>query len=135
MVSTTSKEVSLKIQAHVKNCMKGMGGVSSLFKTMDSLMVRRPGYEYSVTPYAAAYKCVEGGLFLAYNTDIIAELHRWGLTDDKRINNYRALNGNVGPFDLYAHLMAREIAKMYEQAKKPKKVVKKAVRKTTARRN
>ena len=121
MVNTNTKEFREKVQAHIRNEVRGQGGLTAMFRQMESLM--RTTYANSnrriyPTPYASAYYMVEGGDFLIYNSDILKELHRWGLTDDRRLENWRNAKGDVGEFFLYAHLMAREMERMYEAYQK-----------------
>ena len=132
MVNTNSKEFRDKVQAHIRYMMKGRGGITAMVHQIDSLMNDKNanGRREYPTPYHAAYYMVEGAYFLAYNSDILEEMHRWGLTDDKRLLKWRNWKGQTGPFYLYAHIMASNVERMYEQAKKPR-MVKKVVKKTT----
>lgn len=121
MVNTNSKEFRDKVQAHIRNQMRGRGGLTAMFNQMESLM--RSTYTNSnrriyPTPYASAYYMVEGAYFLVYNHDILQEMHRWGLTDDRRLEKWKNWKGQEGEFYLYAHLMAREMERMYEAYQK-----------------
>lgn len=124
MVNTNSKEFRAKVQAYIRRSVYGDGGVTRLFKDCEYLAKsNRTNF------YHGAYEYVMGGGFAISNYDIVNDMKKWGLTDEKKLWNYRTWNGDVGPIYLYAHLIASNTERMYEQYKKkkaaPKKVVKK----------
>lgn len=129
MVNTNSKEFREKVQAYIRRSMSGYGGTTALFRYMEQLKGRG-------TPYHGAYEYVmgAGGGFLVYNSDIVEQLKRWGLTDEKKLWNYRTWKGDVGPMYLYAHLIAINAERMYENSKKGKPISKPAKKKATKRR-
>ena len=125
MVNTNSKEFRAKVQAHIRSRVKGMGGLTGLFKDCENLAkIDRRNF------YWGAYHYVrDSGTFPIYRSDILDVMHKWGLTDDKRLLKWRNWMGDVGPEYLYYHLVALNIERMYEAYLKtkaaPKKVVKK----------
>ena len=128
MVNTNSKEFREKVQAYIRRQMAGNGGMTALYREMNHLKGRG-------TMYHGAYEYVMGGGMLVYNIDIVEQLKRWGLTDEKKLWNYRTWKGDVGPLYLYAHLIAINAERMYEQSLKAKTTPKKKVaKKKTVRR-
>ena len=129
MVNTNSKEFREKVQAHIRNYMKGMGGVSNLYADMEYLMRSR-----RMSAYKAAYEYCLGGGFIVGHAKAAETLKRWGLTDEKRLWSYKDAYGDEGPEVLYWHLIAKEAAKMYEDHLKNKAKPKKVAKKKTVKR-
>lgn len=68
---------------------------------------------YGSTPYHAIYQMAWNGNFLVGNYEIVQYLKSLGLTNEGRVmgfKNYR----NEGPMELYASLLARDGAKLYD---------------------
>lgn len=124
MVNTNSKEFREKVQAHIRNFMKGMGGMTSLFHDIEYLMKRD-----RTSAYRAAYEYCLGGGFQIGQYNALQTLKRWGLTDEKRLWSYKDNRGDEGPEVLYWHLVSKEVSKMYEDWKEGKPLTKKPAKK------
>ena len=127
MVNTNTKEFREKVQAHIRTQLKGKGGVTKIVEDIDSY-TRPYGNGRRISVYGAAEMMLDAPEFLFTYYDIERQLHRWGLTDDKKIEKFRGYGG--GSWGLYKALMISNIVRMYEDMKKPKKTVakKKTVR-------
>jgi hypothetical protein len=122
MVNTNSKEFREKVQAHIRTQLRGKGGVTKIVEDIDSY-TRPFGNGRRISVSGAAEMMLDAPDFLFTYYDINRQLHKWGLTDDKRIQQFRGYGG--GEWGLYKALMISNIVRMYEDAKKPKKIVKK----------
>lgn len=128
MINTNSKAFREKVQAHIRTQLKGNGGVTRIVTDIDQYT--KPSYDgRRFSKALAAEMMLEAPEFLYMYPDIRRQLHRWGLTDDRKINSYRGYGGGV--WGLYKAIMIPNILRMYEDTKKPKA---KTVRKRVARR-
>lgn len=115
MAGTYTKAIIVKNQNHIKNFYKGEGGTTEFVRQIS-------GYSKSwkCSPYSAIARLVESSQFLFYDADIYRYLHSLGLKDDKKIEKYKfryycqGWNELYGAFGLYAALLARDGAKLYE---------------------
>lgn len=121
MVNTNTKEFRDKVQAHIRTRVKGMGGLTGLFRDCEHLAKadRRNFY------WGAYHYVRDSGTFPIYRSDIMEVMHRWGLTDDAKLLKWRNWMGDVGPEYLYYHLVALNIERLYEASKKAKATPKK----------
>ena len=132
MVNTNSKEFRENVRAHIRTQLRGKGGVSKIVRDIDNYTAQtKYGIEHHIKPRTvreAAEMMIEAPEFLFDSYSQRTQLHRWGLTDDKRIDRF---NNYGGVWDLYKAIMVKEIISMYSEMKKPKSVKKKVVKKTT----
>lgn len=132
-MTTNTKAIIAKNQKHIMSYFhaKDYGARTNAEAFMSEVQHYMRG-GYGPYPYHAIYQMAWNGCFLVGNYDIIRYLKSIGLTDEGRIvgfKNYR----NEGPMELYASLLARDGAKLYEAYKagknplapKKKKVVRK----------
>lgn len=90
-----------------------MGGKEAFY---DNVVNTMDGMRYA-TPYRAVYDIAQEGYFLIYNDDIRKYLHRLGLTDDKKLENFRSPRGK-GMVELYWSLIARDGERLFKDIEK-----------------
>ena len=132
-MTTNSKKIIDANKRHILNEFKGQGGTTSFVKNVDHVRQAYGGRYGPLIPYKAIYEMYYSlGYGLVYNGPIRQYLHSIGLTNDSILDRD---DGNY-LFHLYASLMARDGAKLYEDIKSKgvkatkKKIVKKKQSKT-----
>lgn len=127
-MTTNTKAIITANQKAILREFKGQGGATNFVKTVDYVRQAYAGRYGPLTPYKAIYEMYHSlGYGLIYNGPIRQYLHSIGLTDDRRLDR----DGGNDLFHIYASLMARDGAKLYDEIKS--KGVKAAKKKMTKR--
>lgn len=126
-MTTNTKAIIQANQKMILKEFKGQGGATGFVKEVDHIRQAYAGRYGPLTPYKAIYEMYSSiGYGLVYNEPIRQYLHSIGLTDDKKLDR----DGGYYIFHIYASLMARDGAKLYESIKsKGVKATKKKVSK------
>lgn len=141
-MSTNTATIIRKNQKHLMDhvwyIMSGEEGVKSkadaFVKYIDAYIEPYPGPS---TAYAVLNARVSGGEFLIYTDDIRKYLHSLGLTDDRKLDNFKfeywdyGKHEMTGPTGLYMALLARDGNKLYQSLKKGRNPLAPAKKKKT----
>jgi GTP cyclohydrolase III len=104
---TTAKEVTTKIREHILNGFEEWESYDNCESPLDALTSQLEYMRYdNETDYQTAKRLVEDGQFLVYHFDVN------NFMNELNINDKQKEYSDTETWDLYVHLLAREICKL-----------------------
>lgn len=113
-MTTNTKEIIARNQRHLRSFFHASDyGTKTNAEAFVAEVKRHMRGGYGYTPYDVIYQMAWGGNFLVGTEEIVRYLKSLGLYDEERIYKFRNYR-NDGPTELYASLLARDGAKLYD---------------------